>query len=147
MPYFAHGISQQEQRIMNRKALSAHEKKEKAAVRLRDGRGCRWPHCRHWKDGVIVDAAHLEHAGMGGDPKAKRMRRDNLIRLCRIHHRGPVSLDSGSLRIEPLTVYGTEGPVKFMRSVEGYNEQENRYTCTWVEVAREIRVGVLEKHS
>jgi hypothetical protein len=48
------------------------------ALRLRDD-GCRFPGCtrRHF-----VDAHHIEHWSEGGET-----RRDNLVQLCRQHHR------------------------------------------------------------
>ena len=85
-------------------------------LRVRDGIGCRWPGCDFWKKGVIVDAAHTDQAaGIGGDPTLLRGQRHQKMRICRQHHRGPVSLHSGDLRVVPLTDKGTDGPCEFQQ--------------------------------
>lgn len=103
------------ERRQKRRDRKAHELDVKAEVRQRDGVGCRWPRCEFATTNQTIDAAHIEAAGMGGDPKSIRMRRNNLIRICRSHHRGPVSLHSGDLKIVPQTDQGTDGPCDFLR--------------------------------
>ena len=58
------------------------------ALRIRDG-GCRFPTCgrRRW-----TDAHHIRHWADGGETSL-----DNLVTLCRYHHRG---LHGGEFRIE-----------------------------------------------
>lgn len=111
----------------------SHEKQVKAEVRKRDGKGCRWPKCPYWKRGVRVEAAHLEPAGMGGDPQGLRMRTDNLIRMCLTHHRENYSLHTVDLKIEPMTWKGADGPVTFYQKVQG----------KWIVVGVESQPGVL----
>jgi HNH endonuclease len=48
------------------------------ALRARDG-GCRFPGCTHER---FVDAHHIEHWADGGETAV-----DNLVQLCRRHHR------------------------------------------------------------
>ena len=79
------------------------------ALRVRDG-GCRFPGCTHDR---FVDGHHIEHWADGGETRL-----DNLILLCRHHHRlvheGGFcceKTDSGEVvfrdeRNEPLAAYG-----------------------------------------
>ena len=68
------------------------------ALRIRDG-GCRVPSCgqQRW-----TDAHHIRHWADGGETSL-----DNLVTLCRHHHRG---LHSGEFRIE----HGAGGELKFI---------------------------------
>ncbi len=68
------------------------------ALRIRDG-GCRFPSCgqRRW-----TDAHHIRHWADGGETSL-----DNLVTLCRFHHRG---LHQGEFRIER----GAGGELKFI---------------------------------
>ena len=68
------------------------------ALRIRDG-GCRVPSCgqQRW-----TDAHHIRHWADGGETSL-----DNLVTLCRYHHRG---LHSGEFRIER----GADGELKFI---------------------------------
>jgi hypothetical protein len=57
----------------------------------------------------------MQAAGHGGDPTLLRGQRWQKMRICRQHHRGPVSLHSGDLRVVPLTDKGTDGPCEFQQ--------------------------------
>lgn len=86
----------------------AIEKREKAAVRKRDGR-CRWgePHiCRGG-----LEAIHIVDASRGG-----AMCRTNMFRGCRwIHRAGPDSIHGKQLKVECETAAGANGPLSFWR--------------------------------
>lgn len=106
----------QEYRDKRRSGSKSAKLESNAELRVRDGIGCRWTGCEFWKKGVIVDAAHVvQAAGMGGDPTMVRSQRWHKMRVCRTHHRGPVSLHSGDLRVVPLTDKGTDGPCEFQQ--------------------------------
>ena len=95
----------------------------KRDLRVRDGIGCRWPSCEFWKRGYRVDAAHvIIAAGMGGDPTLIRSTLYKFMRVCVQHHRGPVSLHSGDLKVVPQSSAGTNGPCDFyMRDPKAEN--------------------------
>lgn len=85
-----------------------------------DGERCRWPECEttglstYWG---ALEAAHYEAAGMGGDPLLVRYTPENLLTLCRWHHRGPHGLHSGDAKMEALDpVRGMRGPVEFFKA-------------------------------
>jgi len=102
-----------EYRIRRRNGRKSKELSTKTQLRVRDGIGCRWPGCEYWKHGVIVEGVHLVDKGMGGDPKQLRTQLDLMIRLCKIHHQGPVSIHSGHRVVEFLTERKTNGPCTF----------------------------------
>jgi hypothetical protein len=112
-PKPARGTARAE-RDEKRRQIKAHEVREKAACRARDGDRCRWPGCG---EKTRIESAHLADKGMGGD-HGRRTRRDLLVRLCEGHHRGPCSLHSGDLRIECLTEANADGALLFMRRDE-----------------------------
>lgn len=109
VPKPARGSARAE-RVAKRLQVRAHELREKAAVRARDGNVCRWPGCG---ERTRLECAHLRAKSLGGSNT-----RDNMVRLCEVHHRGAVSLHSGDLRIEPLTERGADGALMFMRRDE-----------------------------
>lgn len=84
-------------------------------AKRRDGKRCRWPHCEYRHVGQVIDAAHVTHAaGMGGDQTLIRTTRQDLMAICRLHHRlARLSLHNANLRVEPLTPAGTDGPCQF----------------------------------
>jgi hypothetical protein len=79
----------------------------------------------------VLDGAHLQAAGMGGDPQLRRTTRANIISLCRTRHR---QLHAGAARIEALTVAGADGPCVFSLWRD----------AAYVEVGRERSLGVFE---
>ena len=90
----------------------AAEQKAMQAAKRRDGLRCMYPGCLYRTKDLPIDACHLRHRGMGGNPAVDRTRRDQLISLCRIHHG---QLDAGDIDITPLTPRGTDGPCSFLR--------------------------------
>jgi hypothetical protein len=111
---FKDGETLAEYREKRRSRRSSAKLSVKVELKVRDGIGCRWPGCEFWRKGYIVDGAHvMQAAGSGGDPRMVRSQRHHQMRICRQHHRGPVSLHSGDLRVIPLTDKGTDGPCEF----------------------------------
>lgn len=118
----------------DRRAVVAHERTEKDAVRKRD-KQCRWPACEFASQKPRLEVAHLENKGMGGDHGLRTTRR-RLILLCFLHHQGAISLHSEDLRIDALTTRDAEGPLAFYR--------KDRETGDWRHVVSERAVGVSE---
>lgn len=106
------------------------EQREMQAAKRRDGHKCRWPSCAYAKRDLPIDACHLVHRGMGGDPKRTRTTRDQIWAACRIHHG---LYDRGEIDVQPLTSAGTDGPLAFYRRA-GSGRLEH--------VATEVRIGV-----
>lgn len=80
----------------------------------REDRYCRFPECGCGKMKLGLDVAHLEHRGMGGNPKLDRTTPAGLILLCRARHRAhKFALDKKTIRCEPLTDMGSRGPVRW----------------------------------
>lgn len=103
--------------LAKRASLRTREKQAKAVVMDRDGRMCRVPGCKNVKlGGWAPNVAHLEHKGMGGDRTLDRTQVHKMLVLCFPHHLGEWSLDKGTLRIEPDTSAGTNGPCQFWMS-------------------------------
>ena len=100
-------------RIRRRNSRKSKELSTKTQLRIRDGVGCRWPGCEYWKQGVIVEGAHLVDKGMGGDPKQLRTKIELMMRLCKVHHQGPHSLHSGHRQILFMTPRQANGPCMF----------------------------------
>lgn len=89
------------------------ERAIKAEAKRLDAYRCRWPDCEvpqgtFWGQ---IDPAHVQAEGMGGDPTLQRTTLENILAVCRWHHRGPRSLHSGHLKVEKLTPQGTRGPM------------------------------------
>lgn len=82
----------------------------KAEAKARDGWKCRWPVPHKCRGGL--EAAHIQDASLGGE-----MHPRNLVSLCAwIHRRGPESIHSKDLRMEPRgKTVGANGPVKFYK--------------------------------
>lgn len=89
------------------------EERVKEIVRRRDGFRCRVPECTYRRAGIALHVAHLEDKGMGGDPNLDRTQRHKLICLCYLHHQGEISVHQKTLRVEPDTELGTDGPCAF----------------------------------
>lgn len=99
-------------RVKGRKAQQK-EAESKGQVRKRD-RYCRFPLCGCDDFKLARHVAHLQHKGMGGDPKGHRSKPHLMIVLCIARHReSTVSLDRGTVRITPLTSAGTAGACVF----------------------------------
>lgn len=117
------------ERRAKRRALDAHEKAEKAAVMVRDGRQCRWPRCEYRTMRIPIEVAHvLGHKALGGNPANDRSQRNRMAAMCKLHHQGATSLHSGDLRIEPLTQGLLDGPCAFYEKSD-----TGRWDCVGVE--------------
>jgi hypothetical protein len=106
-----------EELLAKRAGIRTAEDKAKQTVRKRDGGQCRWPGCKERGERWRLEVAHLNDKGMGGD-HGNRSTPDQLMLLCLPHHQGARSVHSGDLRIEPLTLRGTDGPCRFMEQSE-----------------------------
>ena len=117
------------------------EDRHKAIVRKRDKR-CRFPLCGCQRYKLACEVGHLVHKGMGGNPAGDRSTPSGMVYLCQHRHRrSRISIHAGTLRIEPLTDRGADGPLKW--AVDGTSLPERVGTSGWVEVGRETAVGVL----
>lgn len=126
-------------RLKTRAQRVNKEDAEKKAAKRRDLHHCCWPHetaeekrlCR----ASHLEAAHYKAKGMGGDPQLKRSKRKFLITFCFETHRGATkSLHAGDRRVVPLE------PDKCMDGPRAFEEKRGG---RWVEVGREVHVGVL----
>lgn len=109
-----------------------------AAARRRDGNKCRFPRCSY--KGLIVEVAHFDHRGMGGNPSGDKTQRDLLICLCVRHHDQFDGRALPQISIDPVPVVGgvrrgTDGPCVF------YVRDE---TGAWQHVATERLIGISE---
>lgn len=117
--------------------LLAKEMKAKKAVRQRDRHVCRFPLCGCRRLKLGLEVSHDNHKGMGGNPSGDRSTTEQMVLLCTHRHQfGAVSRHAGTLRAEPLTSAGYDGPVAWEVHVEDWGG--------WVEVARERKPGDLE---
>lgn len=123
-----------DERIASRKAVEAHEDREKTKVRRRDI-VCRWPHCDCRARRDRLEVAHIDAKGMGGD-HGVRSDAENMLLLCLARHQGHTSLHSGDLRIEKKTVEGANGPLLFYRRGDD---------GVWSMVGEEVAPGVLAR--
>lgn len=131
------GAYRLKQRQAKRSTATA-ERDVKREVKVRDRWRCRWPHatrehtaqCRVFR----VEACHLTHKGMGGDPQALRTKRALLITFgLQCHQARKDSLDAKDRRVVFLTARKADGPCAF----------EGKRGGRWIEVGRELSVGVL----
>ena len=123
----------------------ATERKSMNEVRKVD-KTCRFPLCGCKKLGLAQHISHMQHRGIGGNPKGDRTQPENLIKLCFHRHQdGAVSIHRGTLKIEPLTDAGARGPVLFWVDTASLSMPAiGAYTGPWFLIASEIRPGVLE---
>ena len=122
----------QANRQHGRREMGAAKRRDAAACRGR----CRIPFCA-WLKLKPVAAHVLRHRGMGGDPKGTRTRRDLCMGVCPPHHE---MIDRKDLRVTPLTERLTDGPCSFER-----REWVSASTAPWLQIAVEIRPGLLER--
>ncbi len=118
-------------------ARKANEREVAALVKARDGFRCRWPE-KHVCRGGPLEAAHIRDKSLRGPTSTA-----NEISLCPwIHRRGPESIHSKDLKIEPETEAGCDGPVSFHRQAE-YRDTFGQpiYIC----IAIEDAPGVIRK--
>lgn len=91
---------------------------KKDIVRRRD-KWCRVPLCGCRKFRLQLHVSHSTHQGMGGDPKGLRSDPETMILVCAARHREhAISIDKGTLKPEPLTAAGTDGPIRWLIPVE-----------------------------
>lgn len=101
------------ERFKRRQKRKTHEDAEKAKVRRRD-KGCRFPLCECRKMNLALHASHRVHKGMGGSPKGEVDDEKNMIRLCVWRHQqGRIAVHRGTLKWDPLTEDGANGPVEW----------------------------------
>lgn len=133
--------SAKRKRIKDSMTTASKEAVNKSKAKARDGYRCRWPHetaldrevCRR----EVKESSHYKAKGIGGD-HGHRSKVEDSITFCRPTHQGPGSIHAGKKKVEPLDPkLKMSGPCVFF---------ENRGTFKkpkWVEVGREIHVGVL----
>lgn len=61
----------------------------------------------------LLELAHIDARGMGGNPDLSRDTAENTIMAAHQFHRGTRSLHSGHLKVRALTNRGMNGPVCF----------------------------------
>jgi hypothetical protein len=103
------------------KAKAANIGLVREAVFERDGEMCRIPHCMTHKAKLhapffgVLELAHIDARGMGGNPDLTRDTTANTICCCAGHHQrfGKESLHSGYIKVRALTDKGADGPLCF----------------------------------
>lgn len=114
------------------------EQDNKRDAKKRDGFKCRFPLCECRKHGYILESAHNDHKGPGGDPLGIRSETGNLITLCTFRHQASrISLHRHGLRPKFLTKKGYDGPIAWEVDVAELFGGVER----WREIARESKVG------
>lgn len=140
------------ERALRRLKHKTAEDQNKAEVRRRDKR-CRFPLCGCRRFALVLHVSHAEHKGMGGNPKGDRSTPDLMVYVCAARHReNRMAIDRGTVRWQPLTPAGANGPIAWEIDGEALQpfghislltEQAVWLPRGWVEVARETAVGVL----
>jgi len=93
-------------------------------------------HASHRPDG---------HKGMGGNPKGERSIAAHMIYVCSARHREhTISIDRFTVRWRPLTNAGANGPVAWDVDLPSDIKMLRARQKRWIEVAREVSIGVLE---
>lgn len=96
-----------------RRAILLAETRAKIDAKERDGWACRRCHVDNAMfPFVLIEAAHIDDKGMGGDHGTRSSKPSDYVTLCADCHRGPCSVHSGHL----VMVVGPErgdGPVTF----------------------------------
>lgn len=104
-------VSKKVTRFIQRSERKLAEDKNKGKVRKRD-KYCRFPLCGCKKFRLALHVSHKVHKGIGGNPAGDRSVPELMVYVCAARHReNPVSIDRGSLRWEPLTEEGANGPI------------------------------------
>lgn len=142
-------VNQKVTRTLKRRERDNTEEKNKKEVRRRDNQkrgGCSFPLCGCKRFGLAKHVCHLEHKGMGGDPRGERSLPMFMIQQCIARHREHAfSLDKGTVQCRPRTRSGTNGPVEWWLDVEMLRHFGLvSFRAEWWMVARESAVGVLE---
>lgn len=104
-------VSKKVRRFIQRSDRKKEEDKQKAEVRKRD-KYCRFPLCGCKRFQLQMHVSHKEHKGMGGNPAGDRSVPELMVYVCAARHReNPVAIDRGTVRWEPLTEEGANGPI------------------------------------
>lgn len=137
--------SQRRARRRRRSRLSKEEGENKLGAKQRDHMRCRFPLCP-CQFRFTIESAHKRHKGMGGNPTGDRNTTAGLMTVCSWRHRlGKVSFDRGGLdwrELEPGK--GADGCVAWLVNVSVIPNWSYAPGGEWVEVAREIAIGVWE---
>lgn len=104
-------VSKKVRRFIQRSERKLEEDKQMGKVRKRD-KYCRFPLCGCKRFRLALHVSHQQHRGMGGNPAGDRTQPESMVYVCAARHReNPVSIDRGTLRWEPLTEAGANGPI------------------------------------
>ena len=107
------GTAKAERRARTNKART-REREEKQKVRRRD-RFCRFPLCSCHRKNYALHVSHQRHKGMGGNPKGDRSTSAEMVLVCAPRHReSALSIDSGTISWEGLTLHGADGPIRWL---------------------------------
>ncbi len=137
-PQFKEPIAKKVTRGLKRRAAKNAEDEQMRAARRRD-KYCRFPLCGCKAFALRLEVAHLHHRGIGGNPKLDRTTPDILMLVCSARHKeNRMSLDRGTIRWQPLTDQGADGPVAWAVDVAAFNGRPTVKHARWVEVAREV---------
>lgn len=130
--------------LRRRKAgrLKRQENTHKQIVRDRDVL-CRFPLCPCQRFNLFCEVSHHFHKGIGGDPTGERSTPALMLLICNWRHKeARISIDKKSLRWEPVTFAGADGPIAWSVDL-GVFSRGTFPVGTWVEVAREMHRGQL----
>lgn len=126
------------------RAAKSEEDQQKAAVRKRD-KHCRFPLCGCKALALRLEVSHQQHKGAGGNPKGDRSTPDRMMYLCEARHKGnTIAIDRKTLRWEPLTTDGANGPVRWLVDVTAMRGLTGD-KAKWVEVARETAINQIAR--
>lgn len=118
--------------------LKRAENKNKERVREREGHRCRFPLCPCDRRGLFLEVSHKVHKGMGGDPTGELSVPELMVLVCNWRHKeGSISIDRETLKWEPLTDAGANGPIAWFLKGDGLDADR------WYELARELEPGKL----
>lgn len=109
------------EKLAKRAAVVAAQDRAKLAAKVREGYRCRVPGCTWNLQKWRLESAHLNDAGMGGNPDGSRgSERRHYAAICFQHHQGARSIHSGDLRMVPLDPVALgDGLVRFEELTEG----------------------------
>jgi hypothetical protein len=130
-----------------KQGIADKEDRNKTAARRRDGWMCRFPRCVCHVKRLHPEVAHTHSKGAGGD-HGTRSHHSLLICLCPLRHReSRVSFHYETMKAEPLTEKGMDGPVRWLVDITAITVPQSCRQAgdeDWQVVATESRVRVLE---
>lgn len=128
--------SYRQERDEQRAAEVAKEELAIKDAKVRDGHHCCWPE-RHKCRGLL-EGAHIVDKSRGGANHTS-----NIISVCAwIHRRGPESIHSKDLVVQPLTDAGADGAVAYYRRI--WSEVKRGESSLRL-IARERATRILER--